>query len=88
MIFIDTASFGGSPGQIMILSKENVSNYSFSTHKLPIKVMIDYLLQSIRTEVLIIGIQPKHIDFGKQPSNEIKEASRNIADIIEETVAS
>jgi len=86
LIFVDTASFGGKPGDIMVLKPENVNNYSFSTHKLPIKVMIDYLLQSIRTEVLIIGIQPKSIEFGEPPSSEIKEAVKGVAKIIEEVL--
>jgi hydrogenase 3 maturation protease len=82
LIIIDTAEMKKKPGEVMILSKENVNNFSFSTHKLPIKVMIDYLMQSQSMHVAIIGIQPKSIEFGLPPSQEIKEVAEKIAEMI------
>ena len=87
LIVIDTADFGEKPGHVQMFDKENVGNFSFSTHKLPIKVMIDYLLQSIdNMKVSIIGLQPKSLDFGKTPSEEVKTSVNDLASIIEDVM--
>lgn len=87
LIVIDTAEFGERPGHAQMFDKENVGNFSFSTHKLPIKVMIDYLLQSIENmKVSIIGLQPKTLDFGKAPSEEVKTSVNDLASIIEDVM--
>jgi hydrogenase 3 maturation protease len=86
LIIIDCAELKKKPGDVMILSKENVNNFSFSTHKLPIKVMIEYLLQSQKMDVAIIGIQPKSIAFGEAPSMEVKKVTEEIASIIVDAV--
>ena len=49
---------------------------------LPIKMTIDYLLESLKCEITIIGIQPKSLEFGETVSEEVKKSAKQIADVI------
>jgi hydrogenase 3 maturation protease len=82
LIIVDAADTGAEPGTIMFINKEDVLGISFSTHMMPLKLMIDYLLQSFTCKVIIIGIQPKSLHFGAAPSKEVEESVQQIADAI------
>jgi len=86
VLMIDTADIGKKPGEVAVFTPEDSGGISFSTHKLPIKVLAQYLTQSIDCKIVIIGIQPKTLDFGKDVSREvsasIKAISKEIKDIM------
>jgi len=67
-------------------SPEVVGGVSFSTHMMPLKVMVDYISQSIKCKTMIIGIQPKVLKFGSIPSkgviNSAKEVAKTILEIL------
>ncbi|MFC1501470.1 hydrogenase maturation peptidase HycI [Elusimicrobiota bacterium] len=86
LIIIDAADTSAEPGTIDIIDVEQVGGISFTTHLLPIKVMIDYLLQSFKCRVTVLGIQPKSIQFGKSPSNEVLESVDQISQSIKEII--
>jgi hydrogenase 3 maturation protease len=75
LIIIDSADINAQPGQVTVIKPENVAGTSFCTHSLPIKVMIDYLLQSCPDlKVIIIGIQPQNLAVGSNVSKEVSLA--------------
>jgi len=86
VLIIDTADIGKKPGEVAVFTPEDSGGISFSTHKLPIKVLAQYLTQSIDCKIIIIGIQPKTLDFGKDVSREvsasIKELSKEIKGVM------
>jgi hydrogenase 3 maturation protease len=86
VLIIDTADIGKKPGEVAVFTPEDSGGISFSTHKLPIKVLAQYLTQSIDCKIIIIGIQPKTLDFGKDVSKEvsvtIKGISKEIKDVM------
>lgn len=55
---------------------------SFSTHTIPAKILIDYLTASFACTALVIGIQPKTIEFGKKVSPPVAQAARRVAAMI------
>ena len=86
VLIIDTADIGKKPGEVAVFTPEDSGGISFSTHKLPIKVLAQYLTQSIACKIVIIGIQPKTLDFGKNVSKEvstsIKDTTKAIKDVM------
>jgi len=84
VVIIDAADMEKKPGEISIFTPESAGGISFSTHKLPIKVLAQYLSQSFECRVIIIGIQPKTLDFGKDVSKEVKKAVGEVAHAIQE----
>jgi hydrogenase 3 maturation protease len=79
LVIIDSADFGGKPGQIAVIEPEAIGGISFCTHTLPIKVMSDYLLQSFSCQVIVVGIQPRSLAVGGSPSKETLRAAKQLS---------
>ena len=45
--------------------------------------MIDYLSESLESEILIIGIQPKSLMFDAGVSEEVKKSVKKISNLIQ-----
>ena len=86
IIIIDTADFGKKPGEISFATMQEISGMSFSTHQLPLRIMFDYLQRSLDCEVMVIGIQPQTLEFGKPPSKAIKQAVKSLVAAIKEAL--
>lgn len=82
IIIIDCADFNQKPGAISFIDPKNISGVSFSTHTLPLNILADYIARDINCETLIIGIQPKTIEFEKPVSKEVKHAIKTLSDIL------
>ena len=82
ILIIDSVDIDQKPGFILLINPDEVGGISFSTHMLPVKMMVDYLLASLECEIIIIGIQPKILLFGENMSKEVKKSTRQISDII------
>jgi hydrogenase 3 maturation protease len=82
LIIIDAAELHKEPGHIEIMEPETIGGTSFCTHSLPLAVIIGYLLESFRFQAIIIGIQPKTLVFGAQPTKEVVAAAKYIAKAI------
>lgn len=86
IIIIDTADFKERPGTVVVLDPRDVGGgVSFSTHKMPARILVDYLQSSLECEVTIVAIQPKNIDFGKpltkMVAGSVKEVAGAVADV-------
>lgn len=86
LFIIDAAEMGEKPGTVKLIPNDKVGGVSFSTHILPIAVMINYLRQSITFESIIIGIEPKDFEFGKEMSQDVKTSVEDLTNIIFESI--
>jgi hydrogenase 3 maturation protease len=82
VIIVDSVDTDKKPGFILLIDPVDVGGISFSTHMLPVKMLVDYLLASLKCEIIIIGIQPKILSFGEIVSEEVKESARQVSDVI------
>ena len=81
IVIVDTVEMKKKPGEIALLRPQDIGKgATFSTHTMPAKILIDYLMNSIKgCGVTFIGIQPKTLAFGRQPSREVRKAVLEIA---------
>lgn len=87
LIMIDTIDAGKRAGSIYLFKPEDVgAGASFSTHKMPAKILIDYLVSSCGCQATVIGIQPKTVDFGKAVSDSVRAATERVAAVLAETM--
>ncbi len=86
IIIIDSANMEQEPGNIQLIEPEDAGGVSFTSHMLPIKIMVDYLLESIKCEILIIGIQPKSLEFGGNLSKEVADSVKQITEAIQSVI--
>lgn len=81
VVLIDTADMNLAPGEARIIRRSEIGGTSFSTHSLPLGVIIDYLERSITCEVVVVGIQPRTTEFGAKISPAVQ---RTVKAIVEE----
>jgi len=86
MVIVDSADLKKKAGTIAVINPEDVGGISFSTHMLPIKMIVDYLLQSMKCEITIIGIQPKSLKFNGCVSTEVKKSVKQVIAAIWEII--
>lgn len=82
LVVVDCADMGLNPGEVKIVDEDKIGGVSFSTHMLPLSVMIDYLKNSIDFKTVVVGIQPKDVGFGSEVCEEILRSSEMVADSI------
>ncbi|MBF0494929.1 MAG: hydrogenase maturation peptidase HycI [Candidatus Omnitrophica bacterium] len=82
LIIADAVDTGEKPGTIVLIEPEDAKGASFCTHSLPIKILADYLYQSTHCEIIIIGIQPKTLEFASKPTPLVKSAVKTLARLL------
>ncbi|RKY33311.1 MAG: hydrogenase 3 maturation endopeptidase HyCI [Candidatus Omnitrophota bacterium] len=72
ILLVDALDFGGKPGEIRIFDGKDLETTNlFFTHNSSITLLINYLKSNLSTDIIILIIQPKTIDFGEQLSPEV-----------------
>jgi len=87
IIIVDAADIGLKPGGAKLLEAEAIAGTSFSTHLLPLAILIAYFKNQINCGISVIGIQPKVTTFGKPPSKEILLAIKSVTSAILSSVS-
>ncbi len=58
VVLIDAAEMGLPPGSLGIIHPERVRGQRYSTHAMPLSLVIEYLEGELGAMVLLIGVQP------------------------------
>ncbi len=88
LLIIDAFDMGMEAGCARFFEANDARDgISFSSHRMPIKILADYICQSFPCCVIILGIQPKMLDFGSAPSKEVRTAARKITKTLKKVLA-
>ena len=83
IVIVDSLDARKRAGSIYLFKPEEIAEgTSFSTHKMPAKILVDYLTASCGCQTTIIGIQPKTLDFGGSVTPAVSRAASNVADVL------
>ena len=90
-VIIDAVQMLESPGVVKLFApseaKIKIKNDVLSTHGFGLAEMFKLVEQlNIKTDIKIIGVQPKDIDFGEELSEEVKKTIPQIIEIIKKLV--
>jgi len=80
LFIVDAAYIGLLPGEVKVIPACEVNGVSFSTHMLPLPVMLNYLESEIGCNVIFIGIQPKSTDPGFSMNDDVKKGAEQLAE--------
>ena len=80
LFIVDAAYVGGLPGEAKVVPAAEISGVSFSTHMLPLPVMLKYLESEVCCDVIFIGIQPKVTEQGFFISDEVKKGTERLVE--------
>ena len=83
VVFIDAVHFEGKPGEIVLADPEGTLGEAFSTHKMPLKLLVRYLKQYTRAKFILIGAQPKQTGLFVEMSEELRESAERLVKILE-----
>jgi hydrogenase 3 maturation protease len=79
LVVVDCAELDAPPGSIRLVPAGSIGGFSSSTHSLPLNVILDYLGACRACEILVIGIQPKSLEFDGRPTRHARRAARLVA---------
>ena len=83
IIIVDTAEMKEPPGTVLLLKPEDLSkDITFSTHKMPAEVLIEYFIKSLGSSITFIGIQPATLKFGAKASADVRRSANEVASAI------
>jgi len=86
-LIIDAVNFGdnsvqaGTVGFFSSLDLEN-KQVTFTTHHIPLKVLVDYMKKKSGVEIRILGVQPKTLEFGSKMSSDVLDAIDEIINFL------
>ena len=75
LVILDAAQLEELPGSFRRIDPEAIAEVSFTTHMLPLKVLVAYLQQVTSCQTLIVGVQPQLLDFGTELSPVVQKAA-------------
>ena len=87
LIIIDAADFGEAPGEVSAIDPEVIAGISFSTHMLPLKIFIQYLLKETGCKVTVIGVQPQNLSLDSPMSPPVKKAVSQLLKALKESLS-
>lgn len=86
LFIVDAAKMDLDAGEIRVLDADDINGLSFSTHMLPLPVMLQFLRIETDCEVVCIGIQPESTEFGSEMCEQVKSAVESLAQLIAKAV--
>lgn len=78
VLIIDALHLGKKPGEYEVLKKGDVLNWGFTTHDISPSRFIEYLEESTKADILVLGIQPGNLRFGEGLSEPVKQTITQI----------
>jgi hydrogenase 3 maturation protease len=84
VVMVDAAEMSAPPGTIQWIDWHQAGGMSASTHTLPPSVLSRFLVEEFGCQVVLLGIQPAHLDFDRPMSDAARAgASQAAREIIE-----
>ncbi len=78
IILVDAVDMKKEPGYIRVVEKEEIANYNISTHAMPISYLIRYIETTIGAQIILVGVQPKSMDFAEPVSKEVEKSIEEV----------
>lgn len=82
LVVVDAAYLKLPAGSIQILPEERAAGLSFSTHMLPLPMMLAYLKLECACETCLVGIQPATTEQGLGMSKRVQEGAELLSEIL------
>jgi hydrogenase 3 maturation protease len=80
ILIFDAADFGGRSGEIRIMSPDEASGKTISTHEMPLDLMLR--LAEKNAPAYVLGIQVETLELGRGISPAVKAAAGEVASFL------
>jgi hydrogenase 3 maturation protease len=82
VLLLDAANFRGEPGDVKLIESSKIGGQALSTHSLPLTIFIVYIEKTLGSRVLLLGVQPRNIEYFTEMSREVEKTAEEIADLL------
>ena len=86
LVVVDAAELEARPGTVRLLTAKDIAGIVFSTHQLPLSMVISYLVERLGCGVTVVAVQPKALEFNTPVSPALARVAARIAEAIRESV--
>lgn len=87
LIVVDAAYLELPAGSVQLLPEESAAGLSFSTHMLPLPMLLSYLKLACGCQTCLVGIQPATTEQGLGMSPRVQEGTKMLAALFAEALS-
>jgi hydrogenase 3 maturation protease len=82
ILLVDALDLGLAPGRYEVLEPEDILKSGFTTHDISPRLFIEYLENTTKAKIFLLGVQPENISLGDEMSDSVKRALDEIENLI------
>lgn len=82
ILIVDAVEMREEPGTVRLIERDNISEYSISTHAMPLSFLVRYLEDQGAYRIALMGVQPENLEFGTGLSPAVEDAVHDLAGMI------
>jgi hydrogenase maturation protease HycI len=82
VLMIDATDLGLESGTASIVDLSKITGPSIFSHRLPLSIFADYLRAQVKTQIILLGIQPANARMGAAMSEQVKKAVDDVVKIL------
>jgi hydrogenase 3 maturation protease len=86
IILVDAADMQKPPGHVELVPKNRITGIALSTHSMPLSFLMMYLEQETGGRTILLGIQPKSIQFGEGMTPEIQDVAEKVIRTLQDLI--
>jgi len=87
LVVVDAAFLELPAGSIQLLPEERAAGLSFSTHMLPLPMLLSYLKLACGCQTCLVGIQPATTEQGLGMSARVQEGAELLAELFAQALS-
>ena len=87
LVVVDAAFLELPAGSIQLLPEERAAGLSFSTHMLPLPMLLSYLKLACGCQTCLVGIQPATTEQGLGMSPRVQEGAEMLAELFAQALS-
>ncbi len=88
VLLIDAVESREKAGTIRLVNSNEIEEVMPSTHSLPLYMLVKYIEQELGAKAVVLGIQPKNLDFGTGLSTEVENSIGELVHVVKEIIVS
>jgi hydrogenase 3 maturation protease len=82
VFLIDAVDLHSAPGSVALLEQGQMAAYWPNTHRVPMRILMDYLARQIHAPIWVLAIQPRETDFMGPVSEDVRSSVTRLADLL------
>ncbi len=82
VLLLDAVDHGLAPGTAFIVDENAITMGDMTSHRLPLKLLMQFLAESIPCRVILVGVQPRTLMPGKRLSVPVRRTVAPLAEFL------